>query len=82
MLFPVPLGAKNACNWAIRGCICVSAERAVMSVAAISRLTGTRQSIFIQPVTLSSKAMIRPKAGAGVMLTKSRLTCRIDRRHE
>ena len=81
-LFPVPLGAKNACNWAIHGCICASAEPAVMSVVVISRPTVTRRSIFMQPTTRSSKPMIRPKAGAGVTLTKSCLTCRIGRRRK
>jgi hypothetical protein len=80
--FPVPLGARNACNWAIHGCICASAEAAVMSVAVISRPTATRRGIFIKPITQSSKPMIRPKARAGATLTKSCLTCRIGLRRK
>lgn len=83
MSFPILLGVKNACNWAIHGCTCASAEPAVMSVAVISHPIDTQRSIFMQLVTQSSKAMIRPKAGAGVMLTNCCLTCRIDpRRNE
>jgi hypothetical protein len=81
-LFPALPGGKNACNWAIHGCICAFAEPAVMSVAVISRPTATRPSIFMQPLTRSSKPMIRPKTGSGVMLTKSCLTCRIGRRRK
>ncbi|MGK0247238.1 MAG: hypothetical protein ACI9HH_005913 [Pseudomonadota bacterium] len=80
MLFPILLGVKNACNWAIHGCTCASAELAVMSVAVISHPIDTPRSIFMQPVTPSSKPMIRPKAGAGVMSTNCCLTCRIDPR--
>jgi hypothetical protein len=32
-LFPALLGGKNACNWAIHGCVCAFTEPAVMSVA-------------------------------------------------
>jgi hypothetical protein len=65
--FPNLSGVKNACNWAIHGCTCASAELAVTSVAVINLPIDTQRSIFMPPVTQSSKPMIRPKAGAGVM---------------
>ena len=53
------------------GCICGSAAPAAMSAAATTRRTGTPPSIFTPPAIRSSKATIRPKAGAGAMSTRS-----------
>jgi hypothetical protein len=86
-LFPALLGGKNACNWAIPATgrsMAASARLPNLRSCRwlISRRTATRPSIFIQPITRSSKSMIHPKAGAAVASTKSCLTCRIGRRRK
>ena len=50
-----------------------------MSVAAISRRTGTRRNTFTQPDIRSSRPMIHRKGGAGVTSMKRCSICRTNR---
>jgi hypothetical protein len=58
------------CESARRGCICASAGPAAMSAAATARRTVMQPSTFTRPAIRSSRAMIRRKAGDGVMSTR------------
>ena len=67
---PSALGCEECLKTGSSGCICGSAGPAAMSAAATIRPTATPQNISMRPSIRSSRAMIRPKAGAGAMSTR------------